>query len=337
MRYYVSSYNGVLDDLKKRVVSQLATPREADAWVVWQDVQGSYGDLIETAKKYYNKPVFCVQHGANATSDYDAPNSFKFRADRFLCWGTHDYERMCRLGYKDRTVIVGCPLNANIKPRVGHSEKVVLFVPVNTGKEEPENLAVYYELLKIKYHKAQTKLLANRVGLKDKWGFNDKRGVAFNELSTEMDVISKLLPWHDKALYHGNTVSNYQDLSKNNSLVFDLIRNVDVVVMLDEGSAAISAYGHGVPVIVVDSFSYRQHKADGRTFSVMDTYKTKAAWHVPLEGLAEALDYQLAHPEFMAEERKEVAEAELGISYGDATQNILRYIRNETKNLRPLL
>src|SRR5437762_5449070 len=176
MKYYVSSFNGILDDFKELVKPHLTTPREADAWVWWQDVQGSYGDLIKACKKAgYYKPTFTVQHGRAATLDYGPPNNFPFLSDYFLTWGKSDYDRMVSLGYGNRTHIVGCPLNTHIKPKVPHSEKVILFVPVNTGKEEPENIATYYELLKLKYSKAQIKVLDNSLRLKDNWN------TSFNE------------------------------------------------------------------------------------------------------------------------------------------------------------
>lgn len=332
MKWYVASFNGMLDDLKKKVANHLTTPRDADVWCVWQDCQGSYADLIKTAKQLgVAKPSYVVQHGGAASRDYDAPNSFPLNADRFLAWGQSDVDRMTRLGYGDRVTAVGCPLNAYIQPKVPHSEKVVLFVPVNTGKEEPENIAVYYELLKLRYAKAGLKVLEHRAALKDKWGFNGKLNVSFNELASGFDVVAKLLPWHDKNLYHGNTLSGHQDLAKNNQLVFNLLRNVDLVVGLDEGTTETFAYGHDVPVIIVDGFKYRQHKSDGRAFSIMDPQRTPAAMHVELSDLGNAVEFCLAHPEFKREERKAVAEAELGLSLGNATENIFKLIRREMK------
>lgn len=332
MKYYVGDLNGILSPLKEKVKDKLATPRDADVWVTFQDVLGSYGDLIKTAKSLGVAPkVYTVQHGRGSTTDYDKPNSFPLSADRYLCWGSADYERLVRLGYGDRANIVGCPLNVYIRPKVEHKEKVVLFVPVNTGKEEPENIAAYYELLKLKYEKAQIVVLDNRNQLKDTWGFNDKHKVSFNELAVTFDVVTKLLPWHDQALYHGQTIVGYQDMDRNNKLVFNLLRNVDLVVGMDEGTTEIFAYGHDVPVVIVDGFRYRQHKPNGTDYELIEPYKTEAAVHTDLAGLKDAVNHALAHPEHLREERKAVAERELGISYGDATANILKLIKNDFK------
>lgn len=333
MKWYVSSYNGILDDLKTKVQSHLVSPRDADAWVMWQDAQGSWADLMKASHATgFRKPTYVVQHGRGATLDYGPPNSFPLLADRFLCWGQSDFNRLVNLEYAEKAVIVGCPLNTQIKAKVGHSEKVILFVPVNTGKEEPENIAAYYELLKLKYNKAQVKVLSNQAPLSDKWGLNGRINVSFNELASDFDVVAKLLPWHDRNLYHGNTLVGYQDSYKNNALLFNLLRNVDMVVGLDEGTTEAFAYGHDIPVVVVDGFSYRAHRPDGKRFASVETYKTKAATHVLLSDLSEAIEYGLAHPGHLKQERAEVAEAELGLSYGNATENIYKLVREDFKN-----
>src|SRR5437868_6673705 len=155
MKWAIADYNGILTDLKEKVKDKLSSPREADVMVTWQDCAGSYRDLFEAFKQTgYQKPVYCVQHGRGSTLDYGAPNNWPLLADKYLCWGDSDVRRLSSLGYAEKAIKVGCPLNTKIKSKVPHKEKVVLFVPVNTGKEEPENIAVYYELLKIKYDKA---------------------------------------------------------------------------------------------------------------------------------------------------------------------------------------
>jgi hypothetical protein len=324
--------NGILTDLKSRLKDKLTAPREADVWVFWQDVLGSFKDLLQSAKDLgVAKPTYTVQHGRAATLDYAKPNLFPLISNRYLCWGTSDYKRMSSLGYGDRTTIVGCPLNSLIQPKVLHKEKIVLFVPVNTGKEEPENIAAYYELLKLRYHKAQASVLNQKDALKDKWGLDKKPNVPFNTLVQGFDVVAKLLPWHDKNLYHGSTCLGYQDLRKNNELIFNLLRNVDCVVGIDEGCTEIYAYALDVPVIIVKGFQYRQHKSDGRAFEVSDIYRTDAATHVSLEDLGAAVEYALEHPEHKRDERRRVAEAELGISYGDATANIIKVIKADVK------
>lgn len=315
----------------------LATPRDADVWAIPQDCQGSYYDLVKTAKQLgVAPPTYVIQHGRFASYDYGKPNSFPFTADKFLCWGKRDYDHMVELGFKDRAVIVGCPLNSLIKPKVEHKEKVVLFVPVNSGKEEPENIATYYELLKHKYHKAQVRVLDARTALKDKWGFANKPHLSFNEIGSDFDVVAKLLPWHDRNLYHGRVIGGYQDSPKNNQIIFELLRNVDMVVGVDEGCTEVFAYANDVPVVIVKGFEYRQHRYDGKEWKYVtcEPKPSNAATHVDLKDLAEAIDYGLAHPEYKREERAARAEYEMGLSYGNPTENIYNLIRNDMKVAR---
>lgn len=324
MKIYCADFNRINTDLRKKIGSaHLTNPRDADAWVVWQDCQGSFADLVATSKKLgVGKPTFVVQHGRAATSDYDKPNSFPFVSDYFLCWGSTDYQRMSALGYGSRTEIVGCPLNLLIKPKVVHKEKVILFVPVNTGKEEPENIAVYNELLKYKYHKAQDLILKDSSHLKEKWDLTP------NNSFINFDVVAKLLPWHDKRFYHGNTISGSQYQGKNNELIFELLRNVDLVVGLDEGCTEIFAMANDVPVIVVNGFKYRQYKEDGKTYETTGVYETPGATHCDLNNLTDWIDFYLKHPEYKREERRAVAEAEMGLSYGNPVDNIYKFVRN---------
>lgn len=335
MKWYCGDHNGILENLKRKIgPNHLTTPREADVWVIFQDCLGSYASLLKASKELgVQKPSYCVQHGRASTSDYDKPNSLTSNADRYLCWGKSDYDRMVRLGHASKTTIVGCPLNTHIKSRVSHEEKVVLFIPVNTGKEEPENIAVYYELLKLKYEKAKLKILRHKDGLKNTWGFEGKKKVLFKEISTDFDVAAKILPWHDRSLYHGNVVMGYQAHPSNNELLFNLLRNVDLVVGMDEGTSEIFAFGHDVPVVICDGFKYRQYKENGKDFEVIDGYKTKAATHCTIDDLAEVVEFSLSHQEHLRQERKEIAELELGISYGNATENIYKLIRQDAKNL----
>ncbi len=107
---------------------------------------------------------------------------------------------------------------------------------------------------------------------------------------------------------------------------------MDVVIGLDEGTTEVFAYGHDVPVIIVDGFKYRQFRPNGKDYKTIEPYITEAAVHTDIAGLKDAVEYALAHPEHKREERRRVSEAELGTSYGDATQNILSYIKNDIKN-----
>src|SRR6185295_3107176 len=165
MKIYTASYNGILDEYKAQV--EYAPPLDADKLVIWQDCESSFRELVQTCKTFFPKDVYTIQHGRRCTNDYKAPLNKPFQSDKFLAWGKWDYDNMKAMGHP--VEIVGCPLNRWIKPKVEHKEKVVLFLPVNTGKEEPDNIAVYCELLKLKLNKIQSGLSTNYETLRKQW------------------------------------------------------------------------------------------------------------------------------------------------------------------------
>ena len=96
MNAYISDFNNIFIDLKKRV-NCVNDPREADVLILWQDVRGSMKTLCDINRDYLGKPVVIVQHGRGATRDYLEPNNFKLTADRICVWGQKEADRMARL------------------------------------------------------------------------------------------------------------------------------------------------------------------------------------------------------------------------------------------------
>ena len=303
MKIYVSSYNGVLEEYKSQV--EYAPPLDADKMVLWQDTIGSPGKLVEMSRKFFPKPIYTMQHGRRASRDYDAPLKRKFNSDLFLAWGKWDYDNMTRLGYK--TEIVGCPLNTWIKPKVEHKEKVILFVPVNTGKEEPDNINVYIELQKIKLDMIQQGLMNNYEPLRAQWDVNK---ISRGALSNDFTLLAKSLPWHDNKFYTEGVIKGVQASIKNNQILFDLLRNVDLVVGLDEGTTELFAAAHDVPIIVVDGFEYRWTEHGGAR---VKPPVTPGITHCRLEDLKECVERALAHPEELRQERRALAENEMSL------------------------
>ena len=292
--------NGILDEYKSQV--EYASPLDADKMVIWQDCQASYRTLVEMSRKFFPKPIYTVQHGRRASKDYDKPLNKPFQSDIWLSWGKWDYDNLKRLGYP--VEIVGCPLNSWIKPKIQHKEKVVLFIPVNTGKEEPDNILVYQELLKIKSSKIQDGIIIKYDNLRKNW---DKEKITKNTLCDNFTVLTVNLPWHDQKMYTEGVFRCYQDSVKNNQLLFDLFRNVDVVVSTDEGTACLFAVAHDVPVVVVDGFEYRW--IEGYT----QVPKTSGMRHCELNDLNKVLEDTFKHPDYLKKERKQLAENEMSI------------------------
>lgn len=300
MKIFVSSYNGVLDEYKRQI--DYAPPRDADKMVMWQACEGSWGLLAETCKKFFPKPLYVMQHGRRASRDYYKPCEKPFNEDVFLAWGKWDAENVRALGHKAE--IVGCPLNPWIKPKIAHKEKVILFVPVNTGKEEPDNIRVYTELLKMKLGKVQEGLDARYDDLRRQW---NSEGITKHTLSDNWTILTKVLPWHDQKFYTEGVIKGMQDAESNNKLIFDILRNVDLVVGLDEGTTELFALAHDVPVIVVDGFKYKWTQGE------FVQPPTPGFRHCKLEDLAKNVEDYLAHPEKDRKERLATAENEMSI------------------------
>src|SRR3990167_4322847 len=121
MKVFSSDYNNILtkvnEELEKRGW-RVENPRDADIFLLWQDVRGEMKRLAEIAVNYLRKPVLVVQHGRGATRDYEAPNKFPFIGTKFLAWGPTEKERMKKAGYGDRTTVVGCPLLTLMAPKI---------------------------------------------------------------------------------------------------------------------------------------------------------------------------------------------------------------------------
>lgn len=308
MKLHFSDWNNLMQGIAAKL-GPSCDPLDADALLLYNDVRGSFKDISKTAHKL-GKKVYVLQHGRAATRDYDKPNQFPLEADKFLAWGKADYDRMVKLGYGDRTEIVGCPLLSKIQPRRTHDGKYIVFIPVNTGNEEPANLKVYYELLQYKYAKAAKKSVSVI-----------EKGKAFHQLY-DVNVVAKLLPRHEKQLYHGDTFVSNPDDPRHMDFLFEILSMADVVVTLDESTSEILAMAAGVPVICVDD-AFKFDHLFGADYKGVELIKTTGAYHCQLTDLPDALDKAL-YSDNLAEARKTVVEHELGVSAGDPVENILK-------------
>ena len=303
MKLYVTSHNGVLDAYKEQIHN--VHPLDAEKLVLWQDCAGSCQELAITCKKAFPKPIYVMQHGRRASRDYGAPLHRKFISDTFLAWGEWDKKNMESLGHKSE--IVGFPLRDLIKPKIYHEEKIVLFIPVNTGKEEPDNLRVYNELLSYKLDLINQRLDSDYESLRGSWPTTTTR----NALADRFTIVSKVLPWHKHDLYSDGIIKGFQDARKNNERIFNLLRNVDLVVGVDEGTTELFATAMDVPVIIVDGFEYRWNDNGGCR---VKPPVSPGFTHVGIKDLKQAVEYHLAHPEAGREGRLATAEYEMSLS-----------------------
>lgn len=267
MKAYISDWNNILLELSRRV-DRVDDPRDADVIITWQDVRGAMLELSKMNSDYLKKPLVVVQHGRGATRDYLEPNKFPLVADKICVWGQVEAERMAQAGYADKTVITGSPLtfytrNAEPMGADGKENRIILFMPVITSKEEPDNLIAFYKLKQIEYAYAQKRLQDHFGPLKAMWKAwqIDERcatesNVPYDLFRRDFFLMAKITDLHDRELYHGPQVRGSVCHENHLENLMKLLANTSCLVGMEEGTAQLMASALGVPTVIVDGFEY---------------------------------------------------------------------------------
>lgn len=315
MKAYVSDFNNVLIDVKHRV-DLVNDPREADVLILWQDVRGPMKTLVDINKSQSNKPVVVVQHGRGATRDYLAPNSFPLVADKICVWGPAEARRIQQAGYWDKAVITGSPLVKWTRKRgerqpkaVG--KKIVVFTPVITSHEEPDNIEVALELRKIEYTIAQETLRKHKKELKEMWhswvvaeDCATEHQIPFELLHRDFYPIHKLTDIHDAALYHGEQIKTTVTHAKHLETSHIILSNANCVVGMEEGTFQLMATAMGVPTVIVDGFEYGSY--GGVQNYTTEKIRTDATAFCTLENLRQTIETEMNNPNLREDARKRV-------------------------------
>lgn len=330
-KVYIRDYNGILQGVKKsEEFDFVQDPRDCDIIVIWQDVRGELLDLVKINQQYLHKPVIVIQHGRQATRDYGAPENFKLLADKICVWGEDDYERMCSLGYKDRTVITGCPYLNRLKPKEIHLDRNIIFTPVCTMHEEPINLIIYWELKKIELSQSQESLRRNLDKLVKEWNpqvFNpDTYGgnISYHDINKNFRLIAKLTPLHDRGLYLGSVNHSIPCHATHIDNCVTLLSYADVVVGLEEGTFQTLVMAMDVPLIIVKGWRLTQYAGIDYSKDRVEL-TTEGVTRVDLPDLAQAIERELAEPGRLSAERQRVVKREFG--EGDPDKNIINVIK----------
>ncbi len=275
-----------------------------------------------------------VQHGRGATNDYLPPNGFKMLADKYCCWGIKEYERLQRAGYADKAVITGSPLVHYLTPKAEHDGKNIVFCPVVTNHEEPDNIDIYWELKRIELKKSQEKLKRNYDKLRNNWNAWEiepssatEGSIPYYNFNKEWRLLAKLTGVHDKRLYMGDIIQTHQI---NKTHLEDCIRVLsftDCVVGIEEGTFQLLAMAMGVPCISVDGFKYRWY--GGIDYSSVEMIKTNSTRRVELSKIEEAIEEELNNPDALKSERERVLKEE----FWDGTSNAIANIENVIKEV----
>lgn len=334
-RIYCRNFNGVMDGIiKSDEFEKVDDPRNCDCIVLWQDVRGEFAELARINKKYLHKPLVVVQHGAGGTRDYEHPENFPFMSDKFCCWGQADYERLVRQGNGDKAVITGSTLINQIKPIEKHEDKNIVFCPIVAEHEEPANLIVFYELKKMELDHSQTNIIKYKEELQKIWKPSilnpentlGENNIPYYDINRNFRLISKLTPMHDKSLYLGSVCETNVMSPTHIEGCIKLLTNTDVVVGMVESTFQMLAMAMGIPVVICKEWEFKFYA--GKDVSNIDHIKTNAVTYCDIGNLREAVEGELANPERLVKERKEVVLREFGDITSDPNSKIIKVIKD---------
>lgn len=335
MILYLRDFNNILLPLKEKF-ELTENPRNADAFVLWQDVRGDMAELCRINKEYLHKPVIVVQHGRGATNDYLLPNKFSLLADKICVWGQSEFDRLKRAGYEDKAVITGSPLVPYLKPKKEHDGKNIVFVPIITSHEEPDNINIYWHLKNIELNKSRQKLMKNYDALRNEWNAwiveptsATDGSIPYYNFNKEWRLLAKITSVHDKRLYLGDVVHTQQINKTHIEDCTNLMSMIDCVVGVEEGTFQLLAMAMGIPCVMVDGFRYREY--GGIDYSSVEMIRTDACRRSDLKDIEKTIDDALANPKDLQEERQKVVRNEFWDGKSDPIENIIKVIK-ETCN-----
>ena len=290
-----------------------------------------------------------MQHGRGATRDYCPPNKFPLHSTKICVWGVKDRDRLLSQGIEpNRIRVTGSPVLAKLRPRKDNLERNnVLFVPIITDKEEPENLLVFNALRKIEVEEQERFLIGDQERLKKGWGMvvvhNTPDGqrelrreiiqqINRDILAKRFRVFAKLTSIHDRQHYICEALTTNQGDANAIDEIVEMLLNMDCVVCLEDGTLPLLAHALNIPVVLADVFKWVNY--GGTDYSKVEIIKSSACYRVTkMENIGKAVKYALQNRNEKRLERQKVVEEEGGIHLGNPVENIIGVI-NECLNQR---
>lgn len=355
MKIYCRTYNGILDQVKSMLESTgelTNNPHEGDVFLTWQDVRGFEKEIADIYKYSIKKPVIVVQHGRGATRDYGPPNNFELLADKICVWGQSEKDRLLKYGVlEDKIIVVGCPLFPYLKKQNKNRAGInILYVPVISTKEEPENLLVHAYLKIWESEKLIENLNQNFDDFKRAWAYElrEIKDVVLPNGKTEERLFKtevksklprdityknglinvKLTGVHDIYQYTSALIMLNQDDPNNISEICNLLTNIDLMVCLEEGTMQLLASMLNIPVVVVNIFNYRNY-GGVENYDTIEKIKTDSCYFLNnLSKLGDTIDYVLKHSNEKTNERIKVCEYEGGANILNPVEQILNVVNS---------
>ena len=351
MKIAIRNYNGILDTFIEYIKSKgefEENYHNADILVTWQDVRGEEKELVEIFKNRLNKPVVVVEHGRGATRDYCIPNNFPLLADKICVWGQKSINRLLKAKLdKNRVELTGCPLLKRVKKRNKKDFINVLFCPVISTKEEPENILVYAALKKWESSKLISNIYDNFDAMKRGWATKEfvwkdivhPDGKIEKKLWSE-DIVPRIprsitykkgfvhvknTPIHDTQQYLAPVI-----MSPQNDIepVLNLLVDIDLVVCLEESTLPLLATAMSIPVVVCDIFQWKEY-GGCKDYDKIEQIYSPSSFRCDLISLGKTISRALEKGESLELGRISTIEEEMG---GDlalsADQNIYEVVKS---------
>ena len=236
MKVAILNWNAVVPDLSKYFeVIDGADFLQADAIIATHDANSTQAAMARTAREY-GIPVFVLQHGRFAASDY-RDNGKEPAGDYFLAWGDADVEMAIAGGWKKEQVIkVGAPVLMDwVKPK--KDGKTVVFAPAHIEALQSKNAANDNEALQL-------------------W----ERIRAIKGIKP---VIKLLAGEHPEEMIYGEKfITNRNEPGHIEKTYRWLLKRTSCVISQAEGTFELLAYSMDIPVVRMNEYGKWSTAAD---------------------------------------------------------------------------
>lgn len=243
---------------------------KAKTVILWNDVNPVERGIINLARGQGKKAIV-YQHGRRGTSKYYPPFNEKIQADKLLVWGESDKKALIEAGQDPKKIkVVGATVFKHLKPKIPHDGINIIFCPEHWDRPVEENIKVRDELRKLK-------------------GVN---------------VITKIIESHNGKEFD-NVCSSHRDSDTHLDTCANILRTADLVVGISESTFELLAQAMDIPVVIMDEWTPKSFGGDTR-YTTYRRVVSRASKRTSVKDLRKTIGQQLANPDELKEERRQV-------------------------------
>jgi glutaredoxin len=298
MKIYIQNFNSVatdiINELRDTGHNLTPLPDKADRIVVWQDVLEDNRNLVLRAKEK-RIPTICISHGRLGHTQYLPPFNVKSVVDKHCVWGARDKRMLINVGIPQENIhITSSPIFKYIQPKIKHSGKNIVFIPMHWEGDVIENWETALVLRQLKGVNITTKILAGE---------------------------------HFPERYQNPVSSNRLDNERHFTQLVDVLRTADLVVSLTESTPELFATIMDIPIVLCDHWYPKTCRGDKRYLDFnWEQFRSIAIEKSSLENLNKTIKQVLKNPNKLKEQRKIVSIDDGGINIINPTDEICKVI-----------